>query len=136
MKRRKAKEERVAEDLLGREEQEIKEQEMEDLKLLDEAADSMELGETFLHPPPRQQEVKESREIASALLEEKLEDQAHLVTRYLHPLRLRKNHMVVPNTAAESLRFDVSPAVFLGILKSYSCAKSLSEILSAYTCFL
>ena len=82
MKRRKAKEERVAEDILRREEQEMKEQEMEDLKLLEEAADPMDLGETFLHPPPSQQGVKESREIASALLEEKLEDQAHLVTRY------------------------------------------------------
>ena len=47
VKRMKAKEERVAEDLLEREEQEIKEQEMEDL-VLDEAADPMELGDTIL----------------------------------------------------------------------------------------
>ena len=82
VKRRKAKEERVAEDLVEREEQEIKEQEMEDLEL-DEAADPMELGDTILPPLPSQQEMKEAREIASALLEEKFGDQAQLFTRYL-----------------------------------------------------
>ena len=136
VKRRKAKEERVAEDLLEREEQEIKEQEMEDLEL-DEAADPMELGDTILPPLPSQQEVKEAREIASALLEEKLGDQAHLVTRYLDSHRLRKNHMPVPNTAAESMRFDVSPAagaaVATGYLKDLIAAGHLSKDLSYLT---
>ena len=109
---------------------------MEDLEL-DEAADPMELGDTILPPLPSQQEVKEAREIASALLEEKLGDQAHLVTRYLDSHRLRKNHMPVPNTAAESMRFDVSPAagaaVATGYLKDLIAAGHLSKDLSYLT---
>ena len=91
---------------------------MEDLEL-DEAADPMELGDTILPPFPSQQEVKEAREIVSALLEEKLGDQAHLVTRYLDYHRLRKNQMPVPHTAADSMRFDVSPAAGAAVATAY-----------------
>ena len=88
-------------------------------------------------PLPTQQEVKEAREIASALFEEKLGDQAHLVTRYLDYHGLRKNHMSVPNTAAESMRFDVTPAagaaVATGYLKDLISAGHLSKDLSYLT---
>ena len=64
-------------------------------------------------------ETIEVKEIVDQLLEAKLGDQAQLVTRYLETHRIQRNYMPVPTTAAESLRFEVSPAAAAAVASGF-----------------
>ena len=92
----------------------------------------MEVEEVVFQPPNLTvKEKQEVRDIVASLLKERLGNLGHLVTRYLDGHGLKRSYMPVHNTAAESLRFDVSPAaaaaVASGFLKDLIAAGHLTE---------
>ena len=76
-------------------------------------------------------EKQEVREMVTCLLRQRLGKLGHLVTRYLDGHGSMRSYMPVLHTAAESLRFDVSPAaaaaVATGFLKDLIAAGHLPD---------
>ena len=76
-------------------------------------------------------EKQEVRDLVACLLKQRLGKLGNLVTRYLDGHGSMRNYMPVLHTAAESMRFDVSPAaaaaVATGFLKDLIAARQLSD---------
>lgn len=60
---------------------------------------------------------REAWVIVEELLEYKLGN--YLVKRFLDKPKVKKNHMMIPNVAKASLRFNTSPAATVAICSSY-----------------
>ena len=105
----------------------IEEEEIE----TDLVQENIDAEEVFQPPALARKEEQEVKELVTCLLRERLGDSGQLVTRYLPIFKIRQNYMPVLNTAAESLRFDVSPAasaaVATGFLKDLIAAGHLGE---------
>ena len=83
-------------------------------------------------------EHQEAIKLVDWLLKERLGSLADLVGRYLGRSWIKKNTMKIPNLAAASLRFDVSPAAAAacgtGMLKDLMNAGYISPDMSYLTC--
>ena len=129
--RRKAREEEANQKRLKKESDHVKEALLKETDLefeveLEEQT-TMEIDIDFKSRSSlsREQE-KESFNVASKLLDEKLGDLSYLVKRFLDKPKQKRNTMKIPNTAKASLRFGVSPAASAAIASSF-----LQDLISA-----
>ena len=111
---------------------ELREREDDQMEEIDQTIEMDEDDDMEIQPPSLTvKEKQEVRDLVACLLKQRLGKLGNLVTRYLDGHGSMRNYMPVLHTAAESMRFDVSPAaaaaVATGFLKDLIAAGHLSE---------